>query len=350
MPEQRNNSEPFSPPSWSTTLMTLTRTLPGLLLIGSLAVIYPGTAAANPTQQVDALEALFGTHPGFRRGQAKGLCATGYFTGTEDGKALSTATAFNGDSHPVLARFSVGGGNPAATDQSRSARGLALKMTLPDREQWQMGNISAPLYFIAKPEHFAPFLEVRTPDPDTGEVDQEALAAFNEAHPETLRQAQWLGAQPIGGSYAGYTYWGVNAFRLTDADGTEQYVRWSFTPQQDISAPDESALGELGDDFLAEDLAERLQDGPVHFDFHLQLATDDNSLVDPTTIWPDSNPSVLAGKLTIEASSTGKGGNCDRMMFNPLALPEGVAASDDPVLHARPAAYGVSFGRRVSGE
>jgi len=328
--------------------MTLIRTLPGLLVLSSLIILHPSTAAANPTQQVDALEALAGTHPGFRRGQAKGVCAMGHFTGTEAGAALSTATAFNGESHPVLARFSVGGGNPEGTDQSRSSRGLALQMTLPGGEQWQMGNISAPLYFIAQPEHFTPFLQVRTPDQDTGEVDQDALAAFNEAHPETLRQAEWLAAQPIGGSYAGYTYWGVNAFRLTNADGEHQYVRWSFTPQQDITAPDESTLAELGDHFLADELAERLQSGPVHFDFHLQLATEDDSLVDPTTIWPDSNPSVLAGELTIVASSPGQGGECDLMIFNPLVLPEGVAPSDDPVLHARPAAYAESFGRRMS--
>jgi len=340
--------EQLSLSSWSSYLMTLIRNLHGLIIIGSLTVLHPGTAAANPTQQVDALEALSGLHPGFRRGQAKGVCAMGHFTGTEAGAALSSASAFNGESHPVLARFSVGGGNPEASDQSRSARGLALRMTLPDGEQWQMGNISAPLYFVARPEHFAPFVEVRTPDPDTGELDQEALAAFNEAHPETLRQAAWLAEQPIGGSYAGFTYWGVNAFRLTNADGEHQYVRWSFRPQQDIPAPGESTLAELGDHFLADDLAERLQDGPVRFDFYLQLATEDDSLVDPTTIWPDSNPSVLAGELTIEASSPGRGGECDLMMFNPLVLPEGVAPSEDPVLHARPAAYAESFGRRVS--
>lgn len=333
--------------------MTLLRTaLPALVLIGALGAGHPAAAAdaANPTRQVDALEALFGTHPGFRRGQAKGVCASGHFTGTEAGSALSTASAFNGEAHPVLARFSVGGGNPAATDQSRSARGLALKMTLPDGEQWQMGNISAPLYFIAKPEHFAPFLEVRTPDPRTGETDADALEAFNKAHPETLKQAAWLAAQPIGGSYAGYTFWGVNAFRLTDADGAQQYVRWSFMPQREILPPDDATLAELGNDFLADELAERLKDGPVRFDFHLQLATEEDSLVDATTIWPDSNPRVLAGELTIEATSPGKGGDCDRMMFNPLVLPEGIAPSDDPVLHARPAAYAVSFGRRIAGE
>lgn len=333
--------------------MTQTHTLPSLLVIASLALFHSGAATANPTQhtptqQVDALEAVFGVHPGFRRGQAKGVCATGQFTGTEAGAALSTTTAFNGEPHAVLARFSVAGGNPGGTDQSRGTRGLALSMTLPDREQWQMGNISAPLYFVAHPDQFAPFLAVRTPDPDTGSINQAALAAFNEAHPETLKQSEWLATQPLHGSFAGNTYWGVNAFRLTNADGKQQYVRWSFIPQQDIDVPGESTLATLGDNFLESDLAERLKDGPVRFDFYLQLATEDDSLVDPTTVWPDSNPRILAGELAITASSAGKGGSCDQVMFNPLVLPDGIRASDDPVLHARPAAYGVSFGRRMS--
>lgn len=327
---------------WSTPLMV------GTLIAASGLT---GSALANdPVAQVDALEALAGKHPGFRRGQAKGVCASGHFIGTEAGRGLSKASAFSGDKHAVVARFSVGGGNPTTTDQSKSARGLALQMTLPNGEQWQMANISAPLYFVGKPELFAPFVLARAPDPATGKPDPDALAAFSKAHPETLKQAAWLAEQPIGGSYAGYRYWGVNAFELTDAEGESQFVRWSFTPQVDLAPPDAATLAKLGDDFLADDLARRLEDGPVAFDFHLQLATDDDSRVDATTIWPDSNPRVLAGTLVIDATTPGVGGACDKMMFNPLTLPAGIAPSDDPVLHARPGAYAVSFGRRAGGQ
>jgi catalase len=34
-------------------------------------------------------------------------------------------------------------------------------------------------------------------------------------------------------------------------------------------------------------------------------------------------------------------------MFNPLALVDGIDVSDDPILLARPAAYAVSYGRRL---
>lgn len=331
------------------TKLRLARAL--ALMISSGAALGPGGAAAsanNPTAQVNALEGLFGKHAGFRRSQAKGVCVSGHFQGTPEGAALTEAVAFSGEQHPVLARFSVGGGNPAATDKSRSTRGLALQMTLPDGQQWQMANISAPMYFIAKPEHFAPFLQVRTPDPATGKPNPEALAAFNAAHPETLKQAAWLAEQPIGASYAGYRFWGVNAFKLTAKDGRTQFARWQFTPQVEIPGLDEAALADYGDHYLADELAARLKEGPVAFDFYFQLAGEGDPLTDATTVWPDDRQLVHAGTLVLKQSDPGIGGPCDKLMFNPLILPSGISPSDDPVLHARPAAYAVSFGRRVS--
>jgi catalase len=34
-------------------------------------------------------------------------------------------------------------------------------------------------------------------------------------------------------------------------------------------------------------------------------------------------------------------------MFNPLTLVDGIEASEDPILLARPGAYAVSYGRRL---
>ena len=110
---------------------------------------------------------------------------SGYFVGNEAGRALSSAKAFSGNRVPVMARFSVGGGNPKASYKGRSVRGLALQFNLPNSESWLMANVSAPVFFFAKPEQFAPFLLARTPDPATGKPDPEKLKAFNEANPET---------------------------------------------------------------------------------------------------------------------------------------------------------------------
>ena len=61
----------------------------------------------GPTQLVDALEGVVGKHAA-RRSGAKGVCASGFFVGTADGRGLSNSSIFSGQEIPVIARFSVG--------------------------------------------------------------------------------------------------------------------------------------------------------------------------------------------------------------------------------------------------
>ena len=69
---------------------------------------------------------------------------------------------------------------------------------------------------------------------------------------------------------------------------------------------------------------------------------------DPTVVWPDTRKIVELGTLTIK-SVKADGVNFEKTaMFNPLILVDGIEASDDPILLARPAAYAVSYGRRLA--
>lgn len=305
-------------------------------------------AQTSPAEaQVNALEGLFGKQASFRRSQAKGLCASGYFVGNAVGRSLSSASVFNGDKVPVVARFSVGGGNPKASDKSRSVRGLALQFSLPGGEVWLTANISAPMYFVSKPEQFVPFLQVRTADPATGKPDPAKLKAFNDANPETTLQGAWLAKAPIPASYGAVPYWSTNAFELSNARGQRQFVRWQFVPEAGSIGLTDDQLKALPDDFLADELRKRVAAGPVGFDFKLQLAEPGDPLTDPTRVWPDGRAVVPAGRLVIDQVEAALGGDCDRITFNPLVLPKGIAPSADPVLLARPASYGISLGRRL---
>jgi catalase len=157
--------------------------------LGSSLLSPVALAQASPAEaQVNALEGLTGPQPGFRRSGAKGICASGYFVGNAAGRELSRASVFKGEKVAVVARFSVGGGSPKASDKSKSVRGLALQFQLPGGEQWQMANISAPVFFVSKPEQFAPFVQARTADPATGKPDAEKLKAFRHPfRPATVR-------------------------------------------------------------------------------------------------------------------------------------------------------------------
>ena len=63
---------------------------------------------------INAFEGTFGVHQGQRRNHTKGLCAAGEFVGTTDAAALSRSLLFSGKKVPVIARFSLGGGDGMA--------------------------------------------------------------------------------------------------------------------------------------------------------------------------------------------------------------------------------------------
>ena len=138
-------------------------------------------AQSQAEAQVNALEGLAGPQPGSRRSGAKGICASGHFIGNAAGRELSRASVFKGDKIPVVARFSVGGGSPKASDKGKTVRGLALQFQLPGGEQWQMANISAPVFFVSKPEQFAPFVQARTAELERSMRDMEAIS-YSIAH------------------------------------------------------------------------------------------------------------------------------------------------------------------------
>lgn len=317
--------------------------------LGSSLLAPPALAQASIAEaQVNALEGLAGPQPGFRRSGAKGICASGHFVGHAAGRELSRASVFKGDKVPVVARFSVGGGSPKASDKGRSVRGLALQFQLPGGEQWQMANISAPVFFVSRPEQFAPFVQARTADPATGKPNPEKLMAFNAANPDTLRQAAYLAQAPVPASYGTVNYWGVNAFEFESAPGKSRFVRWQFVPEAGTLGLTEDQLKSMGDEFLASELRERVAKAPVSFDFRLQLAEAGDNLTDPTLVWPETRTTVSAGKLVIDKVAEGMGGACDAMTFNPMVLPAGIKPSADPVLNARAAPYALSLGRRLS--
>src|SRR5262249_28325887 len=90
-------------------------------MMSASAASDPGTPI-NGAQMVDAFEGTFGVHAGQRRNHIKGTCAAGEFTGTSEAAALSRSPIFSGKSIPVVARFSLGGGNPDVPDAAPAPR------------------------------------------------------------------------------------------------------------------------------------------------------------------------------------------------------------------------------------
>ena len=320
-----------------------------LAAIGACAAARAADAVAiNPAAMVDAFEATNGKFEGFRRSGAKGICATGEFVGTPQGRALSTASAFSGAPVPVIVRFSVGGANPKAADNTKSQRNLALQFNLPNGEVWQMGNISAPIFGAASPAQLMGRVESLRPDPATKAADPAKVKAFADANPEVLLQGKFFASQPVPASFGSVNYWGVHAFAFVNAKGEKQFGKWVFEPVGGLQGLSDDEVKAKGPSFLFDDLRQRTKDGKVAFNFNLELAQPGDKLDSATVPLPDGRQKVTLGTLKITSVAEDAGGACLNITFNPTTLPKGVEPSEDPMLLGRAAPYGVSLGRRIS--
>lgn len=302
----------------------------------------------DPAAFVDQLEATFGRFEGYRRSGAKGVCAVGEFVGTAEARNLSTASLFNGAPIPAVVRFSVGGANPVAADNARTQRNMALHFDLPDGEQWQMGNISAPVFAASSPQQFLALLASRQPDHVTRKPDPAKVKAFDEAHPEAQRQGRYFASQPVPASYGSVNYWGVHGYGFVDADGATRYGKWVFEPVGGVRGLSDDEAAARGPDFLIDELRQRVRGGEVAFSFNLALAEPGDEIDNATVPLPEARRKLTLGTLRITAVSPDDAGPCLGITYDPMVMPTGVVPSADPLLPARAAPYAVSLGRRMA--
>jgi catalase len=305
-------------------------------------------APVDPSAFVNQFESTFGKFEGYRRSGAKGICAMGEFVGTPEARALSSATAFSGKPVPVIVRFSVGGANPKAPDNAKSQRNLALQFNLPDGEQWQMGNISAPVFGASSPQQFIALIASRQPDSTTKQADPAKVKAFNDANPEVLLQGKHFASQPVPASFGSVNYWGVHAYAFVNAGGAKQFGKWVFEPALGLQGLSDEEAKAKGPTFLFDDLRQRVKEGKVAFNFNLELAQPGDKIDSATVPLPEGRKKVNLGALKITSVSEDGGGPCLTITYNPMVMPKGIEASADPMLPARAAPYAVSLGRRLT--
>ncbi len=298
----------------------------------------------TPARLIDQLETNAGTHAGYRRAHAKGLCVTGYFEGNGQASRYSRASLFTAQRTPVLGRFATASSNPHAPDSSVPVRSLALRFTLVDGQQWRTAMNAVAVAPFATPQTFYDQAVASQPDPNTGKPNPATLQAFFASHPDTQPFREWVKTFTPSSSWANGTYNGLNTFYLVDAQGTQQAVRWSMLPELPYTPV---GAEPTGPDFLQDDLQQRLQQGEVRFQLQLTLAAADDPLNDATQRWPAERRQLNAGTLVLQQAEDQATGACRDVNYDPTILPDGITVSDDPLLSARNAAYSESFNRRT---
>ena len=328
-------------------------TSPQWLLAGILALGAPAGMAAqdqpSAEQVVSAIEGTFGVTPGERRNHTKGTCASGEFVGSAEAASYSRSALFSGAPIPVVARFSLAGGNPKVPDTAKSARGMALEFKLPNATMQHMTMLNTPVFGAMQPRTFLDLMVAAKPDHETGLPDPKKFAAFKAAHPDSLAQTDFLMKNNPPASYASSAYFGIHTFKFINGAKQTTLVRWRFVPQDGEKRLSDDELKSSPPNFLERALVERTRHGPARWDMMVTIGEPGDVEDNPTLAWPEARKQIKAGTLTISAATPQKGGECEKINFDPLVMADGIAPTNDPILLFRSPAYAISFAKRLMG-
>jgi len=295
---------------------------------------------------IDAMNAVFGRHPGFRTLHAKGTLCTGTFTPTAEGGRLTRAAHMQGPAVEATARLSNGSGDPGTPDYAPGVRGLATTFQLPDTSHTDIVAQTSPRFPVRTPEAFIALTRASRP----GLARLWRLPAFLARHPGAapgLAAAAATTKPPP--SYATCRFYAIHAYRWVDSGGDARYVRYAWIPEASEPPISTRQARERGPDYLKIELRERLAREPVRFALELQIAAEGDAVDDPAAAWPDERETVVAGTLELNRTNgASPGAEGDSLVFDPARVTDGIELSDDPILRFRPGAYSVSHERRTS--
>jgi catalase len=200
-----------------------------LKAMAASALIGPRLARADdksvPEQIVDTMNVLFGKHPGFRSAHAKGIVCEGEFTPAAPAATLSKASHLRGQPVKVTVRFSDSTGIPDIPDGVPEAgpRGLAVRFHLPGGGSTDIVANAFNGFGVATGEDFLAFLKA-VAGSGKGAPKPTPLEKFLAAHPRAMRVVR--APKPVPASFATETYFGVNAFEFTNAEGKSRFGRY----------------------------------------------------------------------------------------------------------------------------
>lgn len=294
---------------------------------------------------ITVLQQSGGEHPGYRRNHAKGVCIDGRFAANGNASVLSRAGLFAAGVTPVVGRFAIAGGNPNAPDYAVPVRSMALAFYQKDGEQWRTGMNAMPFFPVNSVEGFYELQIATLPDAKTGKPDPAKIQAFVQKHPEIKPFFGWAQHYLPSSSWASDRFNSLNAFNFVDQAGQRHLVRWSMVPHetyQPMNAADKNDAN-----FLQSDLEQRLAKGPLMWDLIVTVANAQDKSNDASVAWPADRQTINAGTLTINQTTPQQQGACNDINYDPLILPDGITASDDPILNARSSAYAKSYNART---
>ena len=307
----------------------------------------PTGTLTNPAlaqQLLDALDALFGLHPGFRPAHAKGLMCAGMFTPSPEAAKLTRAPHASRPSTAVTVRYSNSTGLPTIPDNdpARSGpRGIAIRFHLAEHVHTDIVAHSTSGFPVRTGEEFLAFLRAAAA---AGAGHPEALGSFLAAHPNAKRFVET--PKPIPTSFAREAFFAVTAFKFTNTDGVSRHGRFRIRPEAGTEYLANEDAAAKCEDFLFDEIGQRLAKAPVKLSVIVQMAEPGDDVADASVAWPDSRTEIPFGTITLTARVDDQVPDRRRIIFDPVPRVDGIDSSGDPLTDVRSDIYLLSGRRR----
>jgi catalase len=296
---------------------------------------------------------------------ARGFVAYGDFVadgkiGDEPASKYTRARLFQepGKKTPLAIRFSTVIGGRDSSEVARDPRGFAVKFYTEDGN-WDLVGNNLAIFFIRDAIKFPDVIHSLKPDPVTFRQEPNRIFDFMSQTPESMHMLTHLfSPRGIPASYRHMEGFGVNTYKMVNAEGQTVLVKYHFHPRSGVaSLTAAEAASVQGKDLgsASKDLFEAIERKEYpEWDMYVQLMEDNEhpelewDPLDDTKIWPeDQFPLRHIGVMTLNRNVSDHHAENEQISMGTGVLVDGLDFSDDKMLVGRTFSYSDTQRHRV---
>jgi catalase len=287
---------------------------------------------------------------------ARGSAAHGFFELTDSLSDFTTAKILTevGKKTELFTRFSTVAGGAGSVDTPRDVRGFAVKFYTTEGN-WDLVGNNIPVFFIQDAIKFPDLIHSVKMEADKG-YPQAASAHdtfwdFIGLMPESMHMVMWaMSDRGIPRSLRMMEGFGVNTFRLINAEGEATLVKFHWRPKLGTQSTcwDEAVkIAGADPDYHRRDLYEAIDQGDFpEWEFGVQLFTQEQAdalpfdILDATKLVPEEDyPIRVIGRMVLDRNPDNFFAETEQVAFLPTNIVPGIDFSEDPLLQGRLFSY-----------
>jgi catalase len=287
---------------------------------------------------------------------ARGYGAHGYFETYDSAADLTSADLFArpGERTPAFARFSTVAGNKGSADMVRDVRGFAVKL-YTQQGNWDLVGNNIPVFFVQDAGKFPDLAHAVKAAPDR-EFPQAASAHDNfwdfvSLLPESTHMLMWqMSDRTLPRSFRFMEGFGVHTFRMLNAQGESQYVKFHWKPKQGLQSvmwAEAVRINGADPDFHRRDLWDAISVGDYpEWELSVQVFNEDFAdeypfdILDSTKLIPEELvPLRPLGRLVLNRTVDNFFAETEQVAFCTQNIVPGMDFTNDPLLAGRNFSY-----------